>query len=460
MAWHFYAPLPCPVGGDGQAQSAEQTLNFGRVHFQTQHLGDTRSTQGDRSNGWQVLLVDGFNDWTRFTAGDVQQQACGPLHRFTCQFPVHATLVTMRSISVQTVRTRFACNSNLIEKCAFEEHIACRCRYTTVFTAHDTGNCQCAGVVSDHQRIATQGDFLAIKQNQFLAFFCHAHANATIDLGEIECVQRLTQLQHHVVGDVDSSVDATHVCTTQALNHPQRRRTGQINVTDDTPQITRARSRCKHFNRADFIVHGCNSSDHRTFHLGCVKRTHFASQARQRQAVTAVRGQVNFNTGVFQVQIDTEILAYRRIGWQFHQAVIAFANLQLSLRAQHAVGLNAPQLGFLDFEIAWQFGTDHGERDLQAWAHIGCTAHNLKRLGAIADLAHAQFISVRVLFGAEHLTHDNATENTGGRRNAIDLKTGHRQTSNQLVATYLRVNPTTQPLFTEFHPALLRIRYD
>ena len=33
-------------------------------------------------------------------------------------------------------------------------------------------------------------------------------------------------------------------------------------------------------------------------------------------------------------------------------------------------------------------------------------------------------------------------------------------TSNQLIAFYLRVNPTTQPLFTEFHPALLKIRYD
>jgi hypothetical protein len=65
-----------------------------------------------------------------------------------------------------------------------------------------------------------------------------------------------------------------------------------------------------------------------------------------------------------------------------------------------------------------------------------------------------------VLLGAQHPRHYHATENTGGRRNAIDLKTGHRQTSNQLIAIYLRAYPATQPLFTEFHPALLKVRYD
>jgi hypothetical protein len=112
------------------------------------------------------------------------------------------------------------------------------------------------------------------------------------------------------------------------------------------------------------------------------------------------------------------------------------------LRAQHAVGLNATQLGFLDLEVTGQFGTDHRERDFQAWAHIWRTAHNLKGFRAIADLAHTQLVGVRVLLGAEHLAHHYTAENTGGRRNAIDLKTGHRQTSNQLIAIYLRV---TQP---------------
>ncbi|MNV09557.1 hypothetical protein D3C71_1000540 [compost metagenome] len=207
-------------------------------------------------------------------------------------------------------------------------------------------------------------------------------------------------------------------------------------------------------------MHRRNAGNYWTSNLSGIQRADFTGQTGQGQAVAAVRGQVDLDAGVVQVQVLTNVLTHWRIGRQFHQAIVAFTHLQFGLRAQHAVGLDAPQLGFLDLEVARQFGTDGGERDLQARAHVWRTAHDLESLRAIADLANTQLVGVRVLFGAEHLTHDHATENTGGRRNAIDLKTGHRQTSNQLVATYLRANPATQPLFTEFHPALLRIRYD
>src|SRR3546814_20886038 len=60
-----------------------------------------------------------------------------------------------------------------------------------------------------------------------------------------------------------------------------------------------------------------------------------------------------------------------------------------------------------------------------------------------------------MLLGAQHLALHDTSEFTGVRRHAIDLKTGHRQTSNQLVPAYLRAYPAAQPLFTEFHPALL-----
>jgi hypothetical protein len=328
-----------------------------------------------------------------------------------------------------------------------------------VLATHDTGNCQRTGMVGNHQRIATQADFLSVEQNQLFALFGHPHADAAVDFGEVEGVQRLTQLQHHVVGDVDGSVDAAHLGATQALNHPQRRRLGQVDVTDDTPQVTRAGGRRQHFNRAHFIMRRWNRSHYGAGDLGGVQRADFTSQARQGQAVAAVRGQVDLDAA-------SSRFRYSRMSWPTGASAGSSIKpslplrLQFGLGAQHAVGLNATQLGFLDFEVARQFGTDHGERNLQARAHVWRTANDLERLRTIADLAHTQFVGVRVLFGAQHLAHDHAAEYTGGRGNAIDLKTGHRQTSNQLVATYLRAYPATQPLFTEFHPALLRIRYD
>ena len=240
-------------------KAAEQTLDFGRIHFHAQHLGDALRTQSDRRDRRQVLLADGFDDRAGFAASDFQQQASGALHGFTGQLPVHATLVAVRGVGVQAIGTGLASDSDLIEERAFQENIASgRGVDAAVLATHDAGDRQGAGVVGDHQRIATQADFLTVEQYQLLAFFGHAHADAAIDFGEIERVQRLTQLQHHVVGDVDGSVDAAHVGTTQTLDHPQRRWLGQVDVTDHTTQVTRASGWRQHFNRTHFVVHGWN----------------------------------------------------------------------------------------------------------------------------------------------------------------------------------------------------------
>ncbi len=126
------------------------------------------------------------------------------------------------------------------------------------------------------------------------------------------------------------------------------------------------------------------------------------------------------------------------------------SDLQFDLRAEHAVGFDTAQLGLLDLEVARQLGTDHGERHFQARAHVRRAADYLEGLRTVADLADAQFVGVRVLFGAQYFTDHHAAEFAGDR----GLQTRHRQTSYQLVAAYLRAYPATQPLFTEFHPVL------
>ncbi|MCY1423977.1 hypothetical protein D9M71_397060 [compost metagenome] len=163
MAWHGNAPLPCPIGGDRQAQTAEQTLDLGRLHFHAQHLGDALGTQGDRRDRRQVLLADGFDDRAGVTASDFQQQASGALHGFTGQLPIHTTLVAVRSVGVQAIGTSLARDSDLVEEGAFQEHIASGCGHAAVLATHHAGDGQGAGVVGDHQRIVTQGDFLAVE---------------------------------------------------------------------------------------------------------------------------------------------------------------------------------------------------------------------------------------------------------------------------------------------------------
>lgn len=91
-------------------------------------------------------------------------------------------------------------------------------------------------MVGDHQGVAAQGHFLTVEQHQLLALFGHAHTDATVDLGQVERMQRLTQLKHHVVGDVHCGIDAANFSTAQALDHPQRGR-----LDRSTLRITRPR---------------------------------------------------------------------------------------------------------------------------------------------------------------------------------------------------------------------------
>ncbi len=91
-----------------------------------------------------------------------------------------------------------------------------------MLATHDTGDGQGTLVVGDDQGIGAQADFLTVQQDELLALLRHAHTNAAVDFGKVERVQRLTQLKHHVIGDVHCGVDAAHVRATQALNHPQR----------------------------------------------------------------------------------------------------------------------------------------------------------------------------------------------------------------------------------------------
>ncbi|KPX71946.1 Uncharacterized protein ALO35_05773 [Pseudomonas amygdali pv. lachrymans] len=278
MTWHFDTPLAVGFGSHSKAQTCQQTLDFGVFNDQTEHLLDAAGAQRNRSNRWQMLFADHFCYRASLTTGDFQQQASSPLHGFTGQLPVNTTLVTVRGIGVQAVGTRLASHRDGVEESTFQEDIASAGSHAAVLATHDPGDCQSTLVVGNDQSVGTQADFLTVEQNELLALLRHAHTNAAVDFGQIESMQRLTQLEHHVVGDIDSGIDAAHVGTTQTLDHPQRSRTRQINVADDAAQVTRACSRSQYFDRAHFIVHSADSSDLRTGDVSGVQRTDFTRQ--------------------------------------------------------------------------------------------------------------------------------------------------------------------------------------
>ena len=214
---------------------------------------------------------------------------------------------------MQAVATRFTSNGNSVEEGTFQKQILCTCAYATVFAAHDTGHSQRTFVVSDYQGISAQGDFLAIEQHQLLALFGQSHANAALDLGEIEGMQRLTQLKHDIVGDIHHGVDTANIAATQTLDHPQRSRSGQVDIADHATQVAWAGLRRQQLDRAHVIVRCGDSVNLHACHCSAIVSTHFPGQAGNRQAVTTVWRQIDLNDRIVQPEVFTHILTSRRV---------------------------------------------------------------------------------------------------------------------------------------------------
>src|SRR5207237_574759 len=111
----------------------------------------------------------------------------------------------------------------------------------------------------------------------------------TANAREVEGVQRLAALEHHVVGDVDHVVDRAHAETLEPAAHPQRRRT-DLHSTHDARHVTVAQSAVADLH-TDTIGGGWSllrQARLRHAQPGPGKRRHLAGDAENRQAIAAI----------------------------------------------------------------------------------------------------------------------------------------------------------------------------
>ena len=91
---------------------------------------------------------------------------------------------------------------------AFQKDVA-RCRGDGGrLSAHHAGHCQRAAVIGDQQKPRIERDLAAPQQDQALALAGVPHRDVTAQCVVVEGVQRLTQFEHHVVGDIDHRIDS------------------------------------------------------------------------------------------------------------------------------------------------------------------------------------------------------------------------------------------------------------
>src|SRR5690606_23699094 len=347
---------------------------------------------------------------TGLTADNVQQQGSGALDGLTGQQKIHTALEAVRCVRVQAVGARLAGQGDRIEKRSLKEQVTGGSAHTAVLAPHHTSYGQGALMVGNYQGIRTQGDVLAIQQDELLALFRHAHTDAAVDFRQVKGMHRLPLLEHDVVGHVDSGIDAADVGATQTLHHPRRSRLAQIDIANHPTDIASARLRREQLHGTHVIVHGGDRLNNHRIGGAAVDGADFTGQALQGQAVATVRRQADLDGGIIEMQVFADIAANRRLGSQLKQTAVIVADVQLTGRAQHAEGLDPTQFGFLDLEIFAQYRAHHGKGDFDTRTRVWRTAHDLTPFAAVTDLAHAKLVGTGVLLGTEDLPHHHATE--------------------------------------------------
>ena len=71
--------------------------------------------------------------------------------------------------------------------------------------------------------VRIERDLAPVEQLQLLAGARVAHLDVPAQAPQVVGVQRLAELEHHVVRDVDDGADRPQARAAQALAHPQRR---------------------------------------------------------------------------------------------------------------------------------------------------------------------------------------------------------------------------------------------
>ena len=229
------------------------------------------------------------------------------------QLRVHAPLVTMGSIGVQAIVARPPGHQLRGKKRGLEEEVTGLRTDTAALSAHDACHGKGFLVIRDDQSVWCQRTLLTIEQRDALIGLGLSYPYAALQRVEIKGMQRLAELEHHVIGDIYHRIDRPNASTAQPLDHVKWCRSGNINIANDATQITRAISRRCDLNGQRLISRrGHSGYDGRTqSRLG--DDCQVASHARDTETVSTVGCQTNFNQSIVKIEVVLNRRTNRRI---------------------------------------------------------------------------------------------------------------------------------------------------
>ena len=311
--------------------------------------------------------------------------------------------------------------------------------------AHRAGQRDRPGVVRDHDVVGVQVPDHVVEGFQPLARLGPAHHDRPADLGAVEGVQRLAELEHQVVGHVHREGDGPDARTRQPDPHPQRRARPGAEVAHLAQHEPVTRGRVGDTGRPDVPGHpaqvGAEPGVRRQPGVGRVgerdpeRDGELAGHAADGHAVTAVRGHGDVEDLVAQAGVADEVRAERGVGRQHQDAGVVIADAQLAGGADHALRHAAVGLALADLEAAGQHRAGLGQRHPVADREVGGAADDPEvalAAGLVAFLGRDLAVPDRLLelgqfLDREDFGDDDAADVVAGRLDGLHLEPGGGQ---------------------------------
>ena len=164
------------------------------------------------------------------------------------------------------------------------------------------------------------------------------------------------------------------------------------------------------------------------------------------EPVGAVGGDLEFEEGFFWEQFG-DGGAGDRLGWQDEKALGVLGEFQFLGAAHHAFAFDAAEFAGFDFEIAGEDGAGEGEGDFVADFVVFRAADDLARVGgAVVDLANAEAVGVRVLFGGEDFGDDDFVDVSALLVDAGDFEAGAAEEGFEVAGRERAVDEVLEPV--------------
>ena len=251
--------------------------------------------------------------------------------------------------------------------------------------AHDAGQADRTGVVDDEQVVGVQPALDAVEGDQGLVGPGPAHGDASGQPGGVVGVQRLAQLEHHVVRHVDDQRDRAHARREQPALQPPRAGRAGVHAVDAAGHEPRAGRVVQRHRPRVTVGDGHLDPGRGIDEVGVERACQLAGQPAHREAVAAIRGDGQLDHRIVEAQQHRGVLTGGRSTRREHQdAGVVGADAQLTRRGDHAVGDVPVGLARRDREPTGQHRAGQGDHDEVADGEVARTADDPARsLGSV-----------------------------------------------------------------------------